>query len=68
MTAQLLPFEQAAPTVEDELRTLLLARDRYERQRVEAEALMLELRRRYAADRGEFLLPSLERLRRELLG
>lgn len=55
------------PTVEDELRALLNARRRIEAERAQNEAAMLPLRQRYAKDRGEFMLPSLERLRRELL-
>jgi hypothetical protein len=48
------------------LRTLLRDRDAAERELKSIDAQMLAYRRSYARERGEFLLPSLERLRREL--
>ena len=56
------------PTTEDELRALLRARQRIERERVQNDAALQPLRRRYADARGEMMLPTIERLRRELLG
>jgi hypothetical protein len=50
------------------LRNLLNAREMAERELASIDAQMLAYRRSYARERGEFLLPSLERLRRELLG
>jgi hypothetical protein len=50
------------------LRNLLNARDAAERELASIDAQMLAYRRSYARERGEYLLPSLERLRRELLG
>jgi hypothetical protein len=55
-------------STEDALRTLLADRDRAVREIAEIDAQMLAYRKRYAAERGEFMPPSLERLRRELLG
>jgi hypothetical protein len=50
------------------LRNLLRYRDVAERELRAIDAQMLAYRRSYARERGEFLLPSLPRLRRELLG
>jgi hypothetical protein len=50
------------------LRTLLRDREMAERELASIDAQMLAYRRSYARERGEFLLPSLPRLRRELLG
>jgi hypothetical protein len=50
------------------LRTLLRDRDGLERELAAIDAQMLAYRRSYARERGEFMLPTLERLRRELLG
>jgi hypothetical protein len=50
------------------LRTLLRDRDMAEREIQAIDAQMLAYRRSYARERGEFMLPSLSRLRRELLG
>ena len=50
------------------LRNLLNARDAAERELASIDAQMLAYRRSYARERGEFMLPTLERLRRELLG
>jgi hypothetical protein len=61
------PRLRVVPTTEDALATLLRDRDRALREIAELDAMMLAYRRRYAAERGEFMLPSLERLRRELL-
>lgn len=61
------PRLRVVPTTEDALATLLRDRDRALREVAEIDAMMLAYRKRYAAERGEFMLPSLERLRRELL-
>lgn len=50
------------------LRRLLRERDRAVREIAEIDAQMLSYRKRYAAERGEYMLPTIERLRRELLG
>ncbi|MGJ0508892.1 MAG: hypothetical protein ACR652_17550 [Methylocystis sp.] len=55
------------PTVEDELRTLLRCLDRVKREKATIEGRMQPLRRQYADDRGEVMLPTIERLQRELL-
>lgn len=55
------------PTVEDAI-LLALIQHRQALEAVKwAEDELLPLRRRYADERGEKLLPTLERLRRELL-
>lgn len=54
------------PTVEDELRTLLRALGRVKREKAQIEGRMQPLRRRFADDRGEMMLPTIERLQREL--
>lgn len=61
------PKLRVVPTTEDALAALLRDRDRALREVAEIDAMMLPYRKRYAAERGEFMLPSLERLRRELL-
>jgi 5-methylcytosine-specific restriction endonuclease McrBC regulatory subunit McrC len=50
------------------LRTLLRDRDMAEREIASIDAQMLAYRRSYARERGEYLLPTIPRLRRELLG
>jgi hypothetical protein len=50
------------------LRTLLRDRDMAERELRAIDAQMLAYRRSFARERGEFMLPTLARLRRELLG
>lgn len=49
------------------LRTLLRDRDRAMREIAEIDAMMLAYRKSYAKERGEYMLPTIERLRRELL-
>lgn len=49
------------------IRLLLRDRDRAVREIAEIDDQMLAYRKRYAAERGEYMLPTLERLRRELL-
>jgi hypothetical protein len=55
------------PRTDDALRTLLTERDECERRISEIDREMLAYRKAYAGERGEFLLPSIERLRRELI-
>jgi hypothetical protein len=59
---------QAEEPVDIALRTLLRDRDMAEREIQAIDQQMLPHRRSYARERGEFMLPSLSRLRRELLG
>lgn len=54
------------PTDEDVLRMFLRDRDQAAREIAAIDEQMLAYRKRYAAERGEFMLPSIERLRREL--
>lgn len=54
-------------TTENALRILLRDRDRATQEIAEIDRMMLSYRKAYARERGEFVLPSLERLRRELL-
>lgn len=69
MTARFKPrIVTDEPSVEDVLRMFVRDRDQCERQIVEIDAQMLAYRKRYAAERGEFMPPTLKRLRRELLG
>ena len=58
--------QEPAPSTERALRILLRDRDRAEQEIAEIDRMMLAYRRSYARERGEFMLPSLERLRREL--
>lgn len=55
------------PGAEHGLRILIRDRERALRELAEIDAQLLPLRKRYAAERGEFMLPTLERLKRELL-
>jgi hypothetical protein len=55
------------PRTDDALRTLLTERDECERRIAEIDREMLPYRKAYAAERGEFLIPSLARLRRDLI-
>jgi hypothetical protein len=55
------------PPVECALRVLLRERERAVREIADIDRQMLAYRKSYAAERGEYLLPSLERLQRELL-
>lgn len=50
------------------LRRLIRERDKAVAEIAVMDAAMLVLRKRYAAERGEFMLPTIERLRREFLG
>jgi hypothetical protein len=62
------PAEARLDTPEHCLRILIRDRDRAQREIAEIDAQMLAYRKRYAAERGEFMLPTIARLRRELLG
>ncbi|MDB5584340.1 MAG: hypothetical protein JWR80_9516 [Bradyrhizobium sp.] len=52
--------------LDDEIRRALIQHKQALESVKWAEEELLPLRQRYAAERGEFMLPSLERLRREL--
>jgi hypothetical protein len=67
MTRHLRAVVTAPEPVECALRTLLLDRQRAVRDIAEIDAMMLAYRKTYAAERGEFMLPTIERLTRELL-
>lgn len=54
-------------TEADELRALLNTRQRLQRETAENDHALRQARRRFADRRGEFILPTIERLRRELL-
>jgi hypothetical protein len=54
-------------SLDDEIRLLLIQRKQALESLAWADEELLPLRKRYAAERGEFMLPSLERLKRELL-
>jgi hypothetical protein len=55
------------PPVEQEIQRLLIQRRQAIQALAWADAELAPLRKRYAAARGEYLLPSIERLTRELL-
>lgn len=57
----------AEPPVECALRVLLRDRERAMREIADIDRKMLAYRKSYAAERGEYLLPTIERLQRELL-
>jgi hypothetical protein len=54
------------PSLEDEIRLALIQHKQALESVRWAEDELQPLRRRYAAERGEFMLPSIERLRREI--
>lgn len=60
--------EQPEPSLEEQIEFLLIQRKQALQVVARIDAELLPLRKRFAADRGEFLLPSVERLQRELLG
>jgi hypothetical protein len=62
------PSLRVVENTDTALRNLLNARDAAERELASIDAQMLAYRRSYARERGEYMLPTLERLRRELLG
>jgi hypothetical protein len=55
------------PPLDEEIRLLLVQRRQAIQALAWAEEELLPLRKRYAAERGEFMLPTIERLTRELL-
>jgi hypothetical protein len=57
----------AVVPLDDEIRLVLIQRRQALQALAWADADLLPLRKRYAAERGEFLLPSVERLTRELM-
>jgi len=65
MTAK--PSLRVVENTDTALRNLLRDLDTAEREVTAIHQQMLAYRRSYARERGEYMLPSLERLRRELL-
>lgn len=61
------PDEPEQRSLEDQIQLLLIQRRQALQALAWADADLLPLRKRYAADRGEFLLPTIERLTREVL-
>jgi hypothetical protein len=55
------------PTLDEQIQLLLIQRKHALQALAWADEELLPLRRRYARERGEFMLPSIERLKRELL-
>jgi hypothetical protein len=55
-----------APTLRDRIELLLIQRKHALQALAWADEELLPLRRQYARERGEYLLPSVERLQREL--
>jgi septal ring factor EnvC (AmiA/AmiB activator) len=55
------------PRVEQEIQRLLIQRRQAIQALAWADAELAPLRKRYAAERGEYMLPTIERLTRELL-
>jgi hypothetical protein len=53
--------------IEQEIQRLLIQRRQALQALAWADEELLPLRKRYAADHGEFMLPTIERLQRELL-
>jgi hypothetical protein len=53
--------------IEQEIQRLLIQRRQALQALAWADEELLPLRKRYAAERGEFMLPTIERLQRELL-
>jgi hypothetical protein len=60
------PSLRVVQDTDSALRTLLRDRDELEREIASIDAQMLAYRRSYARERGEYLLPTIPRLRREL--
>lgn len=56
------------PPLEEQIQLALIQRRQALQALAWADEELLPLRKRYAAERGEFMLPTLERLQRELLG
>jgi hypothetical protein len=55
------------PALDEEIRLLLIQRRQAIQALAWADAELAPLRKRYAAERGEYMLPTIERLTRELL-
>ncbi len=54
-------------TVEDELRGLLRALDKVEREKAQLTSQLPALRQRYASEQGQLMLPSMWMLKQRLL-
>jgi hypothetical protein len=59
--------EPADAPIEQEIQRLLIQRRQALQALAWADEELLPLRKRYAAERGEFMLPTIARLQRELL-
>jgi hypothetical protein len=59
--------EPAEEPIEQEIQRLLIHRRQALQALAWADEELLPLRKRYATERGEFMLPTIERLQRELL-
>jgi hypothetical protein len=59
--------EAAEAPIDQEIQRLLIQRRQALQALAWADEELLPLRKRYAAERGEFMLPTIERLQRELL-
>lgn len=75
MTVHTLPLPRRAkggvafeppPSAEDRLRILLPMRERAERDLRDIDAMIAKEARRFADEKGEFLRPTLEQLKRRL--
>lgn len=64
---KLVEAEQPEPSLEEQIESLLIQRRQALQALAWADAELLPLRRRFASDRGEYMLPSVERLQRDLL-
>ena len=78
MTVHTLPIRRRAkgsgvafeppPSAEDRLRILLPMRERAEKELREIDAMIAAESRRYADEKGEFLRPTVEQLKRRIGG
>jgi hypothetical protein len=62
------PKLRVVQKTDDVLRMFIRDRDKALREIEEIDDAMFAYRKRYAAEHGEYMLPTIERLRRELLG
>jgi hypothetical protein len=67
MTRLRIVHEPANAPIEQEIQRLLIQRRQALQALAWADEELLPLRKRYAAERGEFMLPTIERLQREIL-
>lgn len=64
----IVPTEPSGPSVEDTLRSLLADRDKAAEALRQIDAMIAEQGRAWVRAKGEFMAPTVERLRRELGG